>query len=260
VRAAILLAALLAPATFAACGKGSATTTVVLGARASSAPGTTRTGGGPSTPAPATPAPSKQRALAFARAVNLTQADVPGFTPTEPHPHSSPAERKIYRELLACTGIAGKAHTVAEASSKSFALKHGLVDLSVSSEVTVAGSDAEAQRLRAAVQSAHVRACFSHYLELLFKRQHVKGATAGAVTIQSGTPPAPGTSGGFGWRVTARYIVRGVPVPFYLDVLGFIDGPSEVTLTSTGLLRPFPAEAQQHLFALLLSRAKEHTP
>jgi len=47
-------------------------------------------------------------------------------------------------------------------------------------------------------------------------------------------------------------------LPIYLDYLGFVDGPAEVTLLSSGLLRPFPAAIQQRLFALLLSRAKAH--
>ena len=115
-----------------------------------------------------------------------------------------------------------------------------------------------ALRALGAIRSAHVRGCFSRYLEQAFRAEHVGGATVGAVTIQAGTPPAPGTSGGFGWRVTARFAVRGITVPLYLDILGFVDGPSEVTLLSSSVLRPFPAEAQQHLFALLLARAKEH--
>jgi hypothetical protein len=65
-------------------------------------------------------------------------------------------------------------------------------------------------------------------------------------------------SGSFGWRVTATFDVRGIKVPIYLDFLGFIDGPSEVTLLSSGLLQPFPATVQQHLFSLLLSRARSH--
>jgi hypothetical protein len=52
--------------------------------------------------------------------------------------------------------------------------------------------------------------------------------------------------------------VRGIKLPIYLDFLGFVEGPSEVTLLSSGLLRPFPAAVQQHLFALLLARAKAH--
>ena len=110
----------------------------------------------------------------------------------------------------------------------------------------------------AAIHSAHVRGCFTSFLTQIFKGERVKGATAGPVTIQSGTPPAPGMSGSFGWRVTATFEVRGVKVPIYLDFLGFVHGPSEVTLLSSGLLRPFPAEVQQHLFTLLLTRARTH--
>lgn len=252
-RTLVPLALVLAGALLAGCGKDGATTTIVQAAGA--AKGATTSGG-----AGAATAPSRQRALAYARAVNLTAADVPGFTPTTPHEHSSASERKLEREMLRCTGLAGASKAVLEESSKSFALKRGIVDLSVSSEVSVEASAAQAQRVREAVASAHVRDCFSHYLEQLFKGQSLGGARAGPVTIQSGTPPAPGTGGGFGWRVSASFTVRGIKLPFYLDILGFVDGPSEVTLMSSGVLRPFPAEAQQHLFALLLARARTHTP
>ncbi len=42
---------------------------------------------------PTIEAPPAQRALAFARAVNLTPADVPGFTPSAKHQHDSPREK-----------------------------------------------------------------------------------------------------------------------------------------------------------------------
>ena len=47
-------------------------------------------------------------------------------------------------------------------------------------------------------------------------------------------------------------------MPFYLDILGFLYGPSEVTLRSSSLLRPFPAAAEEQLFRLLLARAVSH--
>ncbi len=252
-RALVALALVLALVLLAACGKGGASTTIVT---ATGAAGGARTSGGGKAPA----APSRQGALAYARAVNLTAADVPGFTPTAPHEHSSAAERRLEHEMLRCTGLAGASSGVLEEHSKSFELKRGIVDLSVSSEVSVEASAAAAQHVRAAVASAHVRACFSHYLEALFHGERLGGASPGPVTIQSGMPPAPGTGGGFGWRITASFDVRGIKLPFYLDILGFVDGPSEVTLLSSSVLRPFPAEAQQHLFALLLARARAHTP
>ena len=80
----------------------------------------------------------------------------------------------------------------------------------------------------------------------------------GAVHIQSGSPPAPGAAGSFGWRVSASFGVGGVTVHVYLDLLGFVYGPARVTLLSSGALRPFPALAQQRLYEVLLARARAH--
>jgi hypothetical protein len=202
---------------------------------------------------------TKPRALAFAGAVNLTAADVPGFTVSSEHQLETTQEKRLKRELLGCVGGVGYGRPLAEESSKNFELKRGILQLSVSSQVSVAQTPATAARELAAIRSAHVQACLSRYFGQLFKsQQYPGGVTVGRVSIASGTPPARGTTGGFGWRVTARLTIPGlaVPVPFYLDILGFVYGPSTVTLFSTGALRPFPAAAQQHLFSLLLSRAK----
>jgi hypothetical protein len=203
-------------------------------------------------------APAAQRALAFARAVNLTPADVPGFTPSAKHQHDSPREKALERQMLRCAGAPGPAKAIAEEGSKDFELKHAILDFSVSSEVSVQPGTTRAGKGLSAIRGARARGCFSRYLEQSFSTQRIKGAKLGHVSIQSGTPPAPGTSGSFGWRVTARFVLRGVNVPIYLDFLGFTVGPSEVTLLSTGLLRPFPAAVQQQLFTTLLSRAKAH--
>jgi hypothetical protein len=245
-RTTTLLALALGCGLLSSCGKGARAPSSGHAATTSSALGT----GG---------APTRQRALAFASAVNLTPADVPGFTASEHHHKSSSArERRLEKQMLRCAGAAGPAHGIAEQSSKSFQLKHEILDLSVSSEVSVQPSAAEASKALAAIRSPHVRACFSRYLGQIFGGQRLKGTTIGRVTIQSGIPPAPGTSGSFGWRVTASFDVHGIKVPIYLDFLGFVEGPSEVTLLSSGLLRPFPAAIQQHLYSLLLSRAKAH--
>lgn len=253
-RTIILPVLVLAGGLLASCGKGSLTASSGQSRPSRSTSSST---------SPASPqgrqTPSRQRAVAFAHAVNLTSTDVPGFAAIEKHDSSSSGEKRLERQMLRCAGIAGSTKAVLEESSKSFRLKHRIIDLSVSSEVAVQSSAAAAQRGLSAIRSAHVRGCFSHYLERIFKGEQVKGATAGPVTIQSGTPPAPGMNGSFAWRVTASFDVRGIKVPLYLDFLGFVDGPSEVTLLSSGLLRPFPAGVQQQLFSLLLSRARSHT-
>ncbi len=245
-RTIILVALILGGGLLTSCGKGGYTT--------SSHQASTTSSSGAATGSSV----SKPRALAFAHAVNLTSADVPGFTASTKHDSDSSSEKRLEREMLQCAGIAKSEKAIVEQSSKSFQLKHGILDFGISSEVGVQPSAAQAKQGLAALRSAHVRGCFTHYLNQLFKSEKFGGADVGPVTIQTGTPPAPGTSGGFGWRVTATFTVHDIKVPIYLDFLGFVDGPAEVTLLSSGLLRPFPASVQQHLFALLLARAKEH--
>ena len=254
----VTLTVLLAGAMLAGCGKGSIDASRAGGA---ASPARTSSSSGKAPPGQAAqPTPSRQRAKAFARAVNLTPADVPGFAATAKRDESSGSEKRLERQMLSCAGISGTGKAVLEEGSREFRLKRRIIDFGVSSEVAVQASAAQAQRGLAAISSAHVRGCFSRYLQQIFKGEQTKGATAGSVTIQAGTPPAPGMSGSFGWRVTATFIVRGIKIPIYLDFLGFIDGPSEVTLLSSGLISPFPAAVQQHLFALLLSRARSHNP
>ena len=255
-RTAILLALVSSCALLSACGKDAYT-----GAGAATAStGATATHG-------ATPHEhfsTRARALAFAHAVNLTAADVPGFTISHKPTHESATERRLQQQLRSCGGATG-AHAqqrtpgaLAEASSPHFELKRGILALGVSSEVSVAHSSAEADAALSAIRSPRVRACFSRYLSSLLKSQHYPGASVVGVSITPGTPPAPGTSGGFGWRVTATLAIRTVHISFYFDILGFIDGSSQVTLTSSGTVRPFPARAQEQLYSELLTRARAH--
>jgi hypothetical protein len=258
-RTLLTLSLVLAGALLAACGKGSTSTSARV--TTVTVPGNPSTAGkAPPASPPAGQPSGKRQALAFAQAVNLTPADVPGFAATEKHSKDSSSEKRLEHQMLSCAGIGGTSKTVLEEGSKDFKLKRQILDLSVSSEVSVQPSAADAQKGLAAIRSAHVRGCFSKYLQQIFQGEQTKSATPGPVTIQAGTPPAPGVDGSFGWRVTATFLVRGVKVPIYLDFLGFVDGPSQVTLLSSGLLEPFPAAVQQHLFALLLARARSHKP
>jgi hypothetical protein len=144
---------------------------------------------------------------------------------------------------------------LAEEQSPSFKLKQDVLDLGVSSEVSVARSAADAARELAAIRGARARSCFSRYLDLLLQSRHVRGAQASPVSIASGTPPAPGASGSFAWRITASFTVDRLRLSLYTDILGFVLGPARVTLVSSGAVRPFPAQVQQRLYALLLARA-----
>jgi hypothetical protein len=256
-RATILLMLVLPGGLLSACGKGAESVSTTHSGSAKSSGTTTGTTGSTGS----TGSSSAQRqALAFAQAVNLTATDLPGFTASAKKETETAQEKRLQHQMLGCAGPGGSSRGFAAGSSKDFELKHEILDLGVSSEVSVAPSAAVAKSELTAIRGARVRGCFSRYLGQLFKGRKFGGASVSGVTIVSGTPPAPGTSGGFGWRVTVPVELHDIRVPFYLDILGFVDGPARVTLFSSGAIRPFPAAVQQQLFSLLLNRAKAQHP
>ena len=203
---------------------------------------------------------SEKQARAFARAVNLTLADVPGFraAPGPEHEHETAAERRLEHEMLLCLGASTSGSALTEASSKSFERESNLLAQSVKSEVTVARSSTVAAKGLASVKSARARACLSHYVNMLFKSSKYRGATFGRVSISEGSPPSAGTAGSYGWRIAATILSHGIRIPFYVDILGFVDGPAAVSLFSSGAPEPLPAATEQRLYLTLLARARAH--
>jgi hypothetical protein len=236
------------------------------GKLASAAPPHTASTGAPAPSASAAHAPTggslagaKARARAFARAVNLTAADLPGFSVSTRRAHEGTAEKRLEPELLHCVGATGTSGGLAEEGSQEFERKSGAAAQTVSSEVTVARTPALAAKELAAFRSGHLQGCLSHYFNRLVRSQDLRGASVGPVSARHGSPPAPGTDGGFGLRFVVTVTLRGIKIPFYIDILGFVDGSAEVSLLSTGLPEPLPATAEEQLFTLLVERAKSHS-
>ncbi|HSZ13211.1 MAG TPA: hypothetical protein VK790_04170 [Solirubrobacteraceae bacterium] len=252
------ISALLAGGLLAGCG-GSGHATPSTSTRASAAAGHTSA---PGATGAGTAAPAKALALAFAKAVNLRAADVRGLRAGSSHAHESAAEKRRERELLSCVGSHSSSpsgpRVLAEASSGNYERQQGLLSLGVSSEVTVARTSASAAGVLGAMHSARLRGCLSHYFSVLLHGHSFSGAKVGAVSIKQGAPPARGMTGSFGLRISAPIILHAIPIPFYIDILGFVDGPAQVSLFTYGLPRPFPAAAEEHLFSLLLARARAH--
>ncbi len=257
----LLLAAGLLPA---ACGKSDRTSTVAASPAAPS-PGAHPEGAG--TPQSGARSWTRAQAQAFARAVNLTAADVPGFMVVPPSRlGATPAERRLQAETARCLGGsgtggvtgtgsgAGSSAGLAEVSSPHFQREAGARSASVSSEVNVSRTSALASRELAEIRSARTRACLTRYMQQVLGSR-AGGGVSSAVSVVGGNPPAAGTTGGFGWRITVALAVRGAQIPVYLDILGFVYGPAEVSMFSSGLPEPFPAAAEEHLYSLLLKRA-----
>jgi hypothetical protein len=243
----IILVSALAGALIAGCsGKGQHATT-----RAGTATRTSSAAGGASSP-------TRAQALAFAHAVNLTAADVPGLHAAAKREHNSANGRRAERALARCVGLSASGR-LAEAASPNFERAVGIARFDVSSNVTVSQSAAPAAHELAQLRSVRAKGCLKHYLAVLLNGS-LSNATVGPVSIQEGTPPTAGAGAGLGLRISTSITVRSIPIPFYLDILGFVSGSAEVSLMSTGVPVPFPAATQQRLFLALLARAKAHHP
>ena len=253
----VILALPAAGGLLVACGSGSLvpTTTVVRAVAGRSA----HAAAVAETSAAASRLFTKAQAIAFAHAVNLTAADVPGFKVSSEHEHETAAEKRLEHEMLRCVGALGSnSHGIVEMSSEEFERETNTGDESVQSEVSVARTPTLATRELAGIRGSHVRVCLSHYLNLLFKSHKYHGAAVSPVSISQGTPPAPGATGSFAWRITTTITLHSVTIPVYIDILGFVDGPAEVSLFTAGVSRPFPAATEERLFSLLLTRDKMH--
>jgi hypothetical protein len=202
--------------------------------------------------------PTKAQAVAFAHAVNLTAADLPGFT-AAPHKQKKPSanEQRSEAQLERCLGRSRSKKGIAEVDSDSFEQETSTSLLNVSSEVTVVKTPALAAHALALIKKASTRACVSRYFNLLISGLKTSGAKIGKVKLTTGTPPAPGTGGSFGWRLSTIITAKktGAQIPFSLDILGFINGRAAVTLLTSGLPQPFPATGELELFSLLVKRA-----
>lgn len=262
-RAATALAAASAAVLLSCCGKANPTL-----APSASAPAATVTATG-AQPSPTTSAPrpsaeaplTQAQANAYGDAVNLRPADVPGFVAgARTSGGGLAAEKQLEEQLARCAGKTVSASTgPQEVSSPQFRRRGALLGDSVSSTASFLSSAAEGAAELQTLRGAHLRGCLMSFLKGLLGGRQFGGATLGGVSIVQGTPPAPGTTGGFGWRVTAVFTLHGVHIPFYLDTLGFIDGRAEVTLQTSAAALPFPATDEERLYELLLERARHNT-
>jgi hypothetical protein len=200
--------------------------------------------------------PTRKQALAIAGAVNLRAQDVPGFKASTRHDHESASESRLAQKLFLCAGKLGFAGALAEEGSKEFERRAGPFKQGISSQVTVMRTAALANKDLTAMRSGRMRACVSQYLDQVFNAEKHRGVTISPVSIAHGSPPAPGTSGSFGWRLSASISTRGLRIPFYMDILGFVHGATETSLYSSGIPEPFPAATEERLFSLLVKRAK----
>jgi hypothetical protein len=202
--------------------------------------------------------PTKVQALAFARAVNLTAADVPEGRVSKKERGSASGDR---RESEHCVGALLNQHKLADVGSPRFLRGHELETEWIGSDVTVATSVGVADHLLATLQRPDVRHCLAHVWTLGLGRTAIRDAYWGPVAVYALPVQAPGSNGNIGLRIamTVKFPANDVTLPAYVDVLGFAWGPAEIALIATSLTQPVPAGVENQLLSTLVARARSHT-
>lgn len=222
-------------------------------------------GGGSSSPAASNASDTskpitKAQATTYAHAVNLRAGDVLGMTMSgRPETESEVAkERHSTEELNRCAGGVSLEHQLVDIRSPKFSRGDELQHQEVGSGVSVLSSAALATQELAVVRSARGRACITRFA----KRQFAQGSSgplhSGRMTTSLLPAPVAGIGGSFGLRVTVTLIASrtGIQFPLYIDFLGFVFGPAEISLDDFSISRPVSSATEHQLLLLLYSRAR----
>jgi hypothetical protein len=201
---------------------------------------------------------TKARAVAYAQAVNLGAADLPGSSIIKAEGEGrAPTVAGV--EFERCAGGVSPERRIVDIHSPGFRVASASKGGRVRSAVEVMPTAALAARNNAVARSARSRACFARALP----EQSTGPLRHGPVSISSLPTPLPGADGSYGLRLTTTVIGRNlrggeIRTRVYMDVFGFVSGPAEINLTAIGVSRPVPSATEQHLLPLLFSRAREH--
>lgn len=207
-----------------------------------------------SSSAPWTPA----RANAFAAAVNLTAADVPGFTPSPQR--ETAADRQNVAQLASCARAVDPSRRIVDVHSDDFSRGSGLQVEQVNSSVDVLPSATLAQQDFTKFTAASARGCIATYAaHALAAATTSSSVKFGTPSIRALTPPGGTGTNSFGYRFVIPLRAAGATINVYIDLLFHGAGPAEVAFNDSAIGTPFPPADQQRLFSLLVTRADAHS-
>ncbi len=191
------------------------------------------------------------RAGAFARAVSLESADVPGsHAVADGRP--SPARE---REAASCGGAPEKA--LGGGRSPSYERGAGLNRESISSGVSVLSGVKAVQRDLEYAQSKAGVACYTKILGKTLGAEESGNVRLIGVHVAHLQLLLSQGREASGLRITARVAIKGtsVQVGLYVDALALPYGPTEITLYTTSFVQPVAPKTQQQLLEVLRGRA-----
>ncbi len=220
------------------------------------------------------------RAAAYARAVNLKQADLPYFEAQEEEQSARDRRRERIRgrEFERCVGAEDEGdRTLAEASSPDFTATSPPGYLSIQSSVAVAPSSRGAARAVRLMRSSRVENCMRQVYVPGLEELEPDGVEIRHVSFSRLRPPLPGVKLSFGFRMDAITVVssptaqlsayrpaveapRTVTLPMHIDLFSFIVGPASIELTATAMPTPAARVLERNLLRRLHSRAVALAP
>jgi len=218
-------------------------------------------GCGSTTPGPRVGARAlaRSRALTFARAVNLSSQDLPGFVAIGAE-HEPPAPGPIDLAQDRCTGVLSPSLRVAKVASPEFSGGRGLHSEFFTSTVEIWPTASDAGFNTDRSQTPHGEGCLVAAIRAVNRKidleRHGK-MQIGPFTLATAPIPLPGVSRGFVINIDETRLHRSGAVFFhvYRDIFAFVTGPSEVELRAVGFGHRVPARTEQRLLRSLLARA-----
>ncbi len=205
--------------------------------------------------------PRSTGAAEYARAVNLSGADLPEMAQASAEA-PAPAPTAEAGAFARCDGESAPGRRVADIQSAEFSAGQAANGQVLRSVVEVLPSPALAAGNLAAFRSHLGMECYVRFLEAANKRR--PGTLRyGHARISPLPNPLAGEVPSFARRV--RNVLHGtgadgrpIAIPVYHDTYAFVQGPAEVSLLATGFSSPVPLPAEQRLIELLFSRATVH--
>ncbi len=190
--------------------------------------------------------PGKTHARAYARQVNITQADVPGAELVADEEESGPPSQKAL-EVARCAGAVLPDRQIADIRSSTLRVGNVVDEATrVKSSIEVQPSAAIAARNYAALQSARDRTCIARDLPQLAEGAGTAHAHIGPTTVSVLPRLLFGGQNAFGFRI--KTTITGTSATgkqmrevLYLDDYGFVAGGAEVSLNdirASDLRRP----------------------
>jgi hypothetical protein len=229
----------------------------------------------------AEPPSARERALAYARAVNLRASDFPYFKAMPEESHGDRRdEHRLDREIAECVGggaLSEEGDTLAKVPSSTYGTAGSAGLLTVQSEVEVVRDADVTARRSALYRNRHVRACLERVVGPALEEQGSAEAEIERVSIAWRSSPLPGLDWSFGYRIRASISSSGAAhlaayapasppvsaaatVPLYLDLLAFHVGRGEISLVATGAPTPVSKLLERNLLRLLRDRAEALRP